>query len=147
MFINRVTANEAARNAHAIGVAPEVIFFDAHRWPGGQRVPGGLSRLHQRRFWRSRRSSPTPSALYRRVHAGPRLQQTKTIFDMIEEHIEQGRELGSHFPPTCPGSMHRYGQAKAAFIASGLDLVPCFNDPMPGNFLIGADRPRRSRCG
>jgi thiamine kinase-like enzyme len=31
---------------------------------------------------------------------------------------------------------HRYRQAKAAFAASGLDLVPCFNDPMPGNFLI-----------
>jgi len=24
-------------------------------------------------------------------------------------------------------------------MASGLDLVPCFNDPMPGNFLISQD--------
>ena len=29
MFIDRVAANEAARNAHAMGIAPEVIFFDA----------------------------------------------------------------------------------------------------------------------
>jgi len=28
MFIDRLAANEAARNAHAIGVAPEVVFFD-----------------------------------------------------------------------------------------------------------------------
>ena len=78
-------------------------------------------------------------ALYRRVHSGPRLQQTKTIFDMIEEHIEQGRELGSAFPVDMPWLEHRYGQAKAAFMASGLDIVPCFNDPMPGNFLISAE--------
>lgn len=29
MFIDRVAANEAARNAHAMGIAPEVVFFDA----------------------------------------------------------------------------------------------------------------------
>jgi len=29
MFIDRVVANEAARNAHAAGIGPEVIFFDA----------------------------------------------------------------------------------------------------------------------
>ena len=29
--------------------------------------------------------------------------------------------------------------AQLALEASGLDLVPCFNDPMPGNFLIGED--------
>jgi thiamine kinase-like enzyme len=46
-----------------------------------------------------------------------------------------------------PWLMHRYNQAKSAFLASGLDLVPCFNDPMPGNFLIsaetGAPRPMK----
>jgi len=58
---------------------------------------------------------------------------------MIEEHIDQGRALGSHFPPDMKWIEHRYAQAKAAFLASGLDLVPCFNDPMPGNFLISND--------
>ena len=43
------------------------------------------------------------------------------------------------FPHDMSWIMHRYSQAKAAFMASGLDLVPCFNDPMPGNFLIGAE--------
>jgi thiamine kinase-like enzyme len=77
--------------------------------------------------------------LYRQLHAGPKLNLTKTIFDMIEEHVEQGRELGSDFPQDMSWIMHRYGQAKAAFMASGLDIVPCFNDPMPGNFLIGVE--------
>src|ERR1700736_5913615 len=28
MFVNRIVSNEAARNAHAMAIAPEVVFFD-----------------------------------------------------------------------------------------------------------------------
>ena len=35
--------------------------------------------------------------------------------------------------------------AKKAFLASGLDLVACFNDPMPGNFLVKEDGDGRRR--
>jgi thiamine kinase-like enzyme len=138
MFINRVTANEAARNAHAMGVAPEVVFFDAS---DGLKVSEFLQgyRACTNADFGDPGIQADALALYRRVHSGPRLQQTKTIFDMIEEHIEQGRELGSAFPVDMPWLEHRYGQAKAAFMASGLDIVPCFNDPMPGNFLISAE--------
>ena len=146
MFIDRVTANEAACNAHAMGVAPEVIFFDA---------ADGLEISEFLEGYRACTNADFGDAgiqtdvltLYRRLHTGPKLGLTKTIFDMIEEHIEQGKELGAHFPQDMPWLMHRYNQAKAAFLASGLDLVPCFNDPMPGNFLIsaetGAPRPMK----
>jgi thiamine kinase-like enzyme len=138
MFINRVTANEAARNAHAIGVAPEVIFFDASDGLEVSEFLEGYRACTNADFGDPAIRSDA-LALYRRVHAGPRLQQTKTIFDMIDEHIAQGRELGSAFPVDMAWLEHRYAQAKAAFLAAGLDIVPCFNDPMPGNFLIGAD--------
>jgi thiamine kinase-like enzyme len=136
MFINRAAANEAARNAHAIGVAPEVVFFDPADGLEISEFLDGYRACTNADF-----SDPAIQSgvldIYRRVHAGPALSLTKTIFDMIEEHIEQGHELGAHFPPAMPWIEHRYRQAKAAFLASGLDLVPCFNDPMPGNFLIG----------
>lgn len=138
MFINRAAANEAARNAHAIGVAPEVVFFDPADGLEISEFLDGYRACTNADF-----SDPAIQSgvldIYRRVHAGPALSLTKTIFDMIEEHIEQGRELGAHFPPAMPWIEHRYRQAKAAFLASGLDLVPCFNDPMPGNFLIGGN--------
>jgi len=138
MFVDRVTANEAARNAYAMDLGPEVIFFDAG------------DGLEVSEFFEGYRACTTADfgdssiqadvlGLYRRLHAGPKLRQTKTMFDMIEEHVEQGRELGSDFPEDLDWIMHRYEQAKSAFVASGLDLVPCFNDPMPGNFLISAD--------
>jgi thiamine kinase-like enzyme len=138
MFINRAAANEAARNAHAMGVAPEVIFFDARDGLEVSEFLEGYRACTNADFGDPAIQSDVLS-LYRRLHAGPKLGLTKTIFDMIEEHIEQGRQLGAHFPQDLPWIMHRYNQAKTAFVASGFDLVPCFNDPMPGNFLIDAE--------
>jgi thiamine kinase-like enzyme len=138
MFINRVVANEAARNAHAMAIAPEVVFFDPLDGLEVSEFLDGYRACTNADF-----AAPSIQSdvlgLYRRLHAGLPLGMTKTIFDMIEEHIEQGRELGSHFPADMPWIEHRYRQAKAAFMASGLDLAPCFNDPMPGNFLISDD--------
>ena len=136
MFTDRVAANEAARNAHAMGIAPEVIFFDAGDGLEVSEFLEGYRACTNADFGDSAIQSDVLN-LYRQLHAGPKLGLTKTIFDMIEEHVEQGRELGSDFPHDMPWIMHRYRRAKAAFMASGLDLVPCFNDPMPGNFLIG----------
>lgn len=145
MFINRSVANEAARNAHAIGVAPEVVFFDAS---DGVEISEFLTgyRACTNADFTDPSIQTSVLGIYRSVHGGPPLAETKTIFDMIEEHVEQGRELGAHFPPAMPWILHRYAQAKAAFFASGLDLVPCFNDPMPGNFLLdisGTGRPMK----
>jgi thiamine kinase-like enzyme len=138
MFIDRVAANEAARNAHAMGIAPEVIFFDARDGLEVSEFIEGYRACTNADFGNPTIQSDVLS-LYRQLHGSPKLGLTKTIFDMIEEHVEQGRELGSDFPHDMPWIMHRYGQAKAAFMAAGLDIVPCFNDPMPGNFLIGLD--------
>lgn len=59
---------------------------------------------------------------------------------MIEEHFDQVRQLDGHWPLDHDWLLRNYRQARAALEASGLDLVPCFNDPMPGNFLIGDDK-------
>jgi len=138
MFIDRAVANEAARNAHVMGIAPEVVFFDASDGLEISEFLEGYRPCTNADFGDATIQSCVLD-VYRRLHSGPQLGMTKTIFDMIEEHVEQGRELGSAFPEDMPWLMHRYGQAKAAFLASGLDLVPCFNDPMPGNFLIDAE--------
>ncbi len=55
---------------------------------------------------------------------------------MIDESLDQARRLNADLPEDITWLEHCYGQAKAAFFASGLDLVSCYNDPMPGNFLI-----------
>jgi thiamine kinase-like enzyme len=138
MFINRVVSNEAARNAHAMAIAPEVVFFDPQDGLEISEFLEGYRACTTADFADPEIQSDV-LALYGRLHRGPALGMTKTVFDMIEEHIDQGRKLGSHFPADMAWIEHRYRQAKAAFMASGLDLAPCFNDPMPGNFLISDD--------
>jgi thiamine kinase-like enzyme len=137
-FIDRVVANEAARNAHAMAIAPEVIFFDPQ---DGLEVSEFLEdyRACTNADFANAAIQSEVLALYARLHAGPALGMTKTVFDMIKEHVDQGREVGAHFPPDMAWIEHRCKQAEAAFTASGIDLTPCFNDPMPGNFLISRD--------
>ena len=123
MFIDRVVANEAARNAHAMELAPEVVFFDPQDGLEVSEFLEGYRACTNADFGDPSIQSDVLS-LYRRLHSGPSLGLTKTIFDMIEEHFQQGRDLGSHFPPDMPWIEHRYRQAKAAFMASGYcDLV------------------------
>ena len=42
-------------------------------------------------------------------------------------------------PEATAGLITAYQQARQALEASGMDFVPCFNDPMPGNFLLRDD--------
>ncbi len=77
--------------------------------------------------------------VYRRFHEAPLLPLTKTVFDMIDEHDRQIDDLGGAKPADHEWLRRQTRLARQALEASGLDLVPCFNDPMPGNFLVGAD--------
>ena len=74
-------------------------------------------------------------------HAIEPLPLTKTIFDMIDEHGEQVRQLGVRMPPNFELVMREYEAARAVIVSSGMDIVPCHNDPMPGNFLIAEGKP------
>ncbi len=142
MFINRNLANEAARSVHRLGLGPEVVFFDPHSGIEASEFLEGYTACTTTDFQDSDIQTQVID-IYRRFHSAPKLSQTKTAFDMIDEHIEQGRRLKGDFPEDIAWIEHRYGEAKSAFYASGLDLVSCYNDPMPGNFLVKPDAPMK----
>ncbi|PTW46627.1 phosphotransferase [Rhodovulum kholense] len=138
MFIDRAAAFEASQKAAAAGLGPrvyddlaaegvEINDFMADRRPSTHSdfaVP------------ENRRAA---IAAYRRMHALPPLAATKTVFDMIDEHAAQAADLGAPRFRDHDWIMLNEAMARAALMASGLDLVPCFNDPMPGNFMMGED--------
>jgi thiamine kinase-like enzyme len=139
MFIDRRAARAASRQAEMIGVGPktfdhldhldiEVSEFLDDRRPSTHR--DGIDRAFR----------ATVVEIYRQFHQAPPLPLTKTVFDMIDEHYEQARELNAHWPEDHAWIDRQYRQARVALEAAGLDLVPCFNDPMPGNFLVGEDK-------
>ena len=98
MFIDRVAAFDASRKAAEAGLGPRVYDDLAER---GIEINDFLP--EHRPSTHSDFADPVKRqaaiAAYRRMHALPRLHLTKTIFDMVEEHIDQGRGLGAHFPP------------------------------------------------
>jgi thiamine kinase-like enzyme len=141
-FIDRKAANAAARQAHQLGVGPEVVLFDASDGVEVCEYLEGYRACTNADF-----AEPDIQlgviGLYKTFNSGDRLPLDKTIFDMIDEHFQQARDLGAHLPEDFDWLVRRYEEAKAAMLASGLDIVPCFNDPMPGNFLIKPGAPMR----
>jgi hypothetical protein len=80
------------------------------------------------------------SCAYRVLHGLPPLSLTKTVFDMIDEHVAQVRDLGAPVYKDSDWILLNTAIARDAMNASGLDLVTSFNDPDAGQFH---DRPRR----
>lgn len=139
MFIDRAAALEASHRAQHIGIGPRVYDDLADR---GIEITDFIE--GRRPCTNSDFQDPEVRAsvvgTYRLLHESGRLALTKTVFDMIEEHVEQAHGLGGAFPADSDWLFGQYRAARAALEASGLDLVPCFNDPMPGNFLLAADK-------
>lgn len=141
-FIDRKAAHAAATNAHRMGIGPEVVSFDPETGVEAFEFLEGYRACTNADF-RNEQIQLEVIDLYKAFNSGPPLPLTKTVFDMIDEHFAQARELGSHLPSDFPWLERRYEEAKAAMTASGLDLAPCFNDPMPGNFLQKPGAPMK----
>jgi hypothetical protein len=140
MFIARDAANDASRRAHACGFGVPVIDYlpesgvEIFAFAEGFRASSNLD------FLRPAVRGNAVRALRAFNDSAP-LGLTKTIFAMIEEHVEQVSAVGGRLPPDQAHLMRCYAEAKAALTASGLDLVPCMNDTLAGNFLLdGGDR-------
>lgn len=141
-FIDRANANAAAARAGAAGISPEIVAFFPDT---GIEIVEFLS--GHRACTNGDLKDPAVSGqaidLYRAFHRVEALPQTKTMFDLIDEHLEQARELGVVLPADCLALLREYGAVREAFTASGFDLVPCHNDPMPGNFLVSDTEPMK----
>ncbi|RMV67714.1 Choline/ethanolamine kinase [Pseudomonas caricapapayae] len=142
MFIDRHTAHEASVKAAQTGYgAPVFAFLEAF----------GVEVFEFMEGWRA---SSNHDFLQRDIRHGalhglkafndqPLLKQTKTVFDMIAEHQSQVAELQGVKPLDDDWLCLQYQRAKAALQASGIDLAPCMNDTLAGNFMLNADRQIR----
>ncbi|MCJ2127545.1 phosphotransferase [Methylobacterium sp. E-045] len=138
MFIDRAAARAASRQAEAIGLGPRTFnHLDAQDIEIAEFVEGRRPSTH--RDFADPALRTEAMNIYRRFHAAALLPLTKTVFEMIAEHDRQVAQLQAPVPPDHVWLTRQTHLAQAALEASGLDLVPCFNDPMPGNFLVGED--------
>jgi len=137
-FIERKAAHEASVRAHEVGVGAEVVHFDPATGVEVFAFIEGLRTSTNGDFLNSTVRNNALAAL-RSFNNADSLSLQKTTMDMIEEHFEQALEFGGHFPQDFTWMNARYRQAKDALNAAGLDLVPCMNDTLAGNFLLDAD--------
>jgi len=137
-FINRDGSNSAALQAHEMGIGPNVLHYDKDT---------GLEVIEFLEGYRASTNADYARKdflehvidLYATFHKGDTLSDTKNVFEMTQEHIDQGSELSVDRPVDFDWLYKQYAKARDAFFASGLDLVPCHNDPMPGNFMVAMD--------
>ncbi|MDW6021110.1 choline/ethanolamine kinase family protein [Mesorhizobium sp. BAC0120] len=134
-FIDRTASLEASRRAYTLGIGPRPYDYLSDRgveicdFVEGSR-PCTLRDFHVPEI-RNRTIE-----LYRTFNNSAPLALSKTVFDMIEEHIKQLRELGGVLSHDFQSLYNQCLRARSALEASGLDIVPCYNDPAPANFLI-----------
>ena len=139
-YISRDAAHSAALVAAAAGVGPGVVYYDI-----GTGIE--VSEFLQGYVSSTQHSLSQPDtavelmSLYRRLHAGELLPLTKTIFDMIDEHLAQVAAAGRQLRPWQQDVLDRWAPIQAAYIASGLELVPGHNDMLPSNFMVSPDGP------
>ncbi|MET0702666.1 MAG: choline kinase family protein, partial [Mycobacterium sp.] len=141
-FIDRALANEAARRAGEKGIGAELVHFDSQ---------SGVEVIEFLEGYRACTNGDFKNVaiprqiidIYRVLHEGELLTVTKTMFDMIDEHLAQAGELGVRLPDDAELILGEYQVAKSALLASGLDLAACHNDPMPGNFLVADGKPMK----
>ena len=141
-YVDRALTSAVGQKAGALGIGPRVVHFDA---------ASGVEVVEYLEGYRACTNGDLKDAknvgavldIYRTLHGAEPFGTVKTVFDMIDEHLDQVRALGVDLPRSWAGIQVEEQAARSALTGSGLDIVPCHNDPMPGNFLIAAGRPMR----
>ncbi|WOP17740.1 choline kinase family protein [Raineyella sp. LH-20] len=141
-YIDRVNSHEAARRAGAMGIGPRVVHVDSET---------GVEVIEFLEGYRACTNADLKNidiarriiGRHREFQASGLLPHTKTVFDTIDGYVQQIHTLGVRLPNFAGRVLAEYASARDAFMASGLDIVPCHNDPMPGNFLVAEGRPLR----
>lgn len=139
-FIDRRVAHEAAAFAGESGIGPRVIYFDEH---SGIEVSDFLTGYRSASFSSFADDEFVEQLidLYRRWHQGPLLSSTKTLFDMIDEHLLQLGEAHHRLEPYQRATVDLWMPLQEAYIAAGLDIVPGHNDMLPSNYMTAPGSP------
>ena len=137
MFIDRRTAHEASVRAAECGYGAPVFSFmedcgvEIFEFMEGWHSSSNLDFLNGTVRHNALRA-------LKAFNDQPLLTQTKTVFNMIDEHEDQRGTLRAACPLDHEWLCRQYARARRALEASGVDLAPCMNDTLAGNFMLDA---------
>jgi thiamine kinase-like enzyme len=133
--IDRTAEYEAAIDAAAAGVGPEVVaHLPEHRclitgWVVGEPLAEGD--MEQEGVLAD------VAHVVRTIHAGPRLPWSFDAFRIVEDYRRVARDRGVRIPEAFEPAHERAGRIEEAFANAPVPECPCHNDLLADNFLRG----------
>ena len=135
--IDRTAEYEAAIDAAAAGVGPEVVAqMPEHHclitaWVPGEPLAEGD--MEQEAVLAD------VARVVRTIHAGPRLPWSFDAFRIVEDYRRIARERGVVIPDAFEPAHERAGRIEEALAKAPVPQCPCHNDLLADNFLRGDD--------
>ena len=134
-FIDRSNVDAGTMRASDLGIGASVYEFDPETGIEITEFLDGWETCTTTSL-RTQEQGIQAMDIYRKLHSGELFANTNTLFEQIDQHLEQVDSMSIDLPDWVHGLIGEYHDVKARFLASGLDIVPCHNDPMPGNFMV-----------
>jgi thiamine kinase-like enzyme len=135
-YIDRSAEEHNARVAAAAGVSAEVLYFDARDGTMVTRFVEGLSMNAGEGFGRDPEAPGRAARALERVHRLGRVFRSRfDVFSVIGEYLGLLREQRRPLPEDYYEAGQMARAVRRALEASPAPLVPCHNDPWPGNLL------------
>jgi thiamine kinase-like enzyme len=135
-FIDRAAEKHNARVAAAAGVNVEVLYFDAKDGTMVTRFVEGVSMNGGEGFGRDAGSPIRAALTLRRVHRLRRVFESRfDVFAAIDDYVDLLRDQRPSLPQDYYEVRRKARTVRRALEASPVPLVPCHNDPWPGNLL------------
>ncbi len=139
-YIDRRAEEHNGRITASVGVNAEVLHFDAEDGTMLSRFIGGGVPMDAGAFERDPMAPARAALVLRRVHRlGPVFRSRFDVFSMIRGYLEILYKLRMP-PPKDYYEVEREAEAvRRVLQTSPVGLVPCHNDPWPGNFVMASE--------
>jgi thiamine kinase-like enzyme len=135
-YIDRVAEEHNARVAAESGINAEVIFFDATDGTMVTRFVEGISMNAGDGFGRDSGAPVRAARALKRVHSLGRVFKSRfDVFAAIDGYLDLLRGWRTPLPEDYYEVGKRARAVRLALEMSPVALVPCHNDPWPGNLL------------
>jgi thiamine kinase-like enzyme len=135
-YIDRTAEEHNARVAAAAGVNAEVVYFNARDGTMVTRFVEGVSMNAEEGFGRDSGSPIRAARALERVHRLGRVFESRfDVFAAIDDYLGLLREQRTPLPEDYYVVGRKARAVRRALEASPAPLVPCHNDPWPGNLL------------
>ncbi len=135
-YIDRIAEEHNARVAAEAGVNAEVIYFDATDGTMVTRFVDGVSMNAGDGFGRDSGAPVRVARALKRVHSLGRVFRSRfDVFAAIDGYLDLLRGWRTSLPEDYYEVERRTRAVRLALEVSPAALVPCHNDPWPGNLL------------